>query len=97
LKAIDLLTINGDKRHFQNQIIELKERSKESENIIQTKLKEKDDDIAELKAAVKFLINKANAAAIADPSSELTSNEKGFPKKVKLSGVTNIAIGEVTK
>ena len=49
LKAIDLLTINGDRRHFQNQIVELKERSKDSENIIQTKLQEKDKDIAELK------------------------------------------------
>jgi hypothetical protein len=97
LKAIDLLTINGDKRHFQNQIVELKERSRDSENIIQTKLQEKDKDIAELKAAVKFLMNKANAAAIADPSSELISDEKGFPKKVKFAAVTNSAIGEVEK
>jgi hypothetical protein len=97
LKAIDLLTINGDKRHFQNQIVELKERSKDSEYIIQTKLQEKDKDIAELKAAVKFLMNKANAAAIADPSSELISDEKGFPKKVKFAAVTNSAIGEVEK
>jgi hypothetical protein len=97
LKTIDPLTINGDKRHFQSQIVELKEKSKDSEYIIQTKLQEKDKDIAELKAAVKFLMNKANAAAIADPSSEMISNEKGFPKKIKVSAMTNSATCEIAK
>jgi hypothetical protein len=52
-------------------------------------------DISELKAAIKFLKNKDNAAVIADPSSELISDEKGLPKKVKFSSMTNSAMGEV--
>jgi hypothetical protein len=45
LKAVDLLTINGDKIILQKQVLELKEKSKDSEYIIKAKLQEKDDQI----------------------------------------------------
>jgi hypothetical protein len=52
LKAVDLLSINGDKLVLQKQVTELKEKTRDNEYIIKAKLQEKDKDIAELKAAV---------------------------------------------
>jgi integrase len=48
LKAVDLLTISGDKIVLQKQVAELKEKSKNSEYIIKGKLQEKDKQIAAL-------------------------------------------------
>ena len=45
LKAVDLLTINGDKTILQKQVLELKEKSKDSEYIIKAKLQEKENQI----------------------------------------------------
>jgi hypothetical protein len=45
LKAVDLLTINSDKVILQKQVLELKEKSKDSEYIIKAKLQEKDDQL----------------------------------------------------
>jgi integrase len=45
LKAIDLLTINSDKVVLQKQVLELKEKSKDSEYIIKAKLQEKENQI----------------------------------------------------
>jgi hypothetical protein len=45
LKAIDLLTINSDKVILQKQVLELKEKSKDSEYIIKAKLQEKENQI----------------------------------------------------
>jgi hypothetical protein len=51
------------------------------ENIeMKTKLFERDNDIAELKAAVALLADKVNAAIIAnEPLSEVIFNQKGVP------------------
>jgi hypothetical protein len=49
LKAVDLLTINGDKIILQKQVLELKEKSKDSEYIIKAKLDEKDAEVQILK------------------------------------------------
>lgn len=48
LKAVDLLTINGDKVVLQKQVTELKEKSKDNEYIINGKLHEKDMQIEAL-------------------------------------------------
>ncbi len=48
LKAVDLLTINGDKIILQKQVLELKEKSKDSEYIIKAKLQEKENQIDSL-------------------------------------------------
>ena len=45
LKAVDLLTINSDKVLLQKQVLELKEKSKDSEYIIKAKLEEKENQI----------------------------------------------------
>jgi hypothetical protein len=45
LKAVDLLTINGDKIILQKQVLELREKSKDGEYIIKAKLQEKDDQL----------------------------------------------------
>jgi hypothetical protein len=48
LKAIDLLTINGDRVTLQKQITQLEEKSKDNEYIIKGKLQEKDKQIETL-------------------------------------------------
>jgi hypothetical protein len=48
LKAIELLTISGDKIVLQKQVAELKEKSKDNEYIIKAKLQEKDDQVQKL-------------------------------------------------
>jgi hypothetical protein len=49
LKAVDLLTINSDKLILQKQVLELKEKSKDSEYIIKAKLQEKEEQIQNMK------------------------------------------------
>jgi UTP-glucose-1-phosphate uridylyltransferase len=57
---------------------------------------QKDDDIAELKAAVAFLTSKVNSAILAnEPSSKVISDEKGIPKGIKVSAMEGIAIAEI--
>jgi hypothetical protein len=45
LKAVDLLTINGDQTLLQKQVKELKERNEDTEYVVKAKLREKDDQI----------------------------------------------------
>jgi hypothetical protein len=49
LKVIDLLTINNKQKILEKQIMELREKSRDNEYIIKTKLKEKDEQLHELK------------------------------------------------
>ncbi len=49
LKSVDLLTINNNQKVLEKQIIELKEKSNDSEYIIKAKLHEKDEQIEDLK------------------------------------------------
>ena len=48
LKAVDLLTINSDKVILQKQVLELREKSKDNEYIINAKLQEKENQIEAL-------------------------------------------------
>jgi hypothetical protein len=64
LKAVDLLTINSDKLVLQKQVLELKEKSKDSEYIIKAKLQEKEeqmrnmqDQFAAMQSQVQTLIS----------------------------------------
>ncbi len=57
LKAIDSLTINNQNK-LQKQVTVLSEKSREENFEMKTKLYERDNDIAELKAAVAFLTDK---------------------------------------
>jgi hypothetical protein len=49
LKVIDLLTINNKQKILEKEIMELREKSHDNEYIIKAKLKEKDEQIKELK------------------------------------------------
>ena len=49
LKAVDLLTINSDKVILQKQVLELKEKSKDSDYIIKAKLQEREEQIQNMK------------------------------------------------
>jgi hypothetical protein len=55
LKAVDLLTINGDKTILQKQVLELKEKSKDSDYIIKAKLQEKDGEIENMKGQMVLM------------------------------------------
>jgi hypothetical protein len=50
LKAIDLLTVDSDRKILQKQVMELEEKRRDSEYLIQTKLREKDEEIETLKS-----------------------------------------------
>jgi hypothetical protein len=50
LKAVDLLTINGNEQKLSKQVQELKEKSKEGEYVIKGRLEEKDRQIELLMA-----------------------------------------------
>jgi hypothetical protein len=49
LKAVDVLTIIGDKAMLQRQVFELKEETRNNEFLIEAKLKEKDEIINSMK------------------------------------------------
>jgi hypothetical protein len=49
LKAVDILTIIGDKAVLQRQVLELKEKTKNNEYLIDAKFKEKDEIINSMK------------------------------------------------
>ncbi|MGC2428774.1 MAG: hypothetical protein WA421_17195 [Nitrososphaeraceae archaeon] len=98
LKAIDSLTINNQNR-LQKQVAVLSEKSSQESIEMKTKLCERDNDIADLKAAVAFLADKVNAAIIAnEPSSKVIFNEKGTPTAIESIPVKfNTATCEVAK
>jgi hypothetical protein len=96
LKAVDFLTIN-DKSKLQKKVLDISQKANEENSIIKARLEERDSDIEELKAAVKFLTSKVNAAIISDTSSEVITNEKGIPKAIKFSTINNIATSEIAK
>ena len=97
LKAIDSLTINNQNK-LQKQVAVLSEKSREENIEMKTKLYERDNDIAELKAAVAFLTDKVNAAIIAnEPSSKVILNEKGVATAIEITAVNNSATAEIAK
>ena len=58
---------------------------------MKAKLYERDNDIAELKAAVAFLTDKINAAIIGnEPSSRVIFNEKGTPTAIEITTAGNM-------
>jgi hypothetical protein len=75
----------------------MSEKAREENGLIKMKLQERDNDISELKAAVKFLTDKINAAVIGEPTSEVIANEKGIPKAIKFSAMTGTLTGEISK
>jgi integrase len=97
LRIIPSISLEEDKLVLQKQLAALKEKSKDRDYLIENKLKQKDQDIAELKSAVRFLMDKVNAAVVAERSSEVESNEKGIPKAIKFSAMAGTATAKATK
>jgi hypothetical protein len=97
LKAVDFLTIN-DQRRLQKEVADISEKAKEENSLVKAKLQDRDNDIAELKAAVAFLTNRVNAAIIAnEPSSKVIANENGAPKAIQFTAMNNKATAEIIK
>jgi integrase len=95
LKAVDFLTINNRHR-LQKEVTDISQKAKEENSLVNAKLQQRDNDIAELRAAVAFLTDKVNAAIIAnEPTSKIISNEKGVPKRIKFSTIDGKATAEV--
>jgi hypothetical protein len=57
LKAVDSLTINGDKIVLQKQVTDLREKTKDNEYIIRAKLQEKEEQIKGIQNQLQALIS----------------------------------------
>ena len=55
IKAIDLLTINEDKKKLERQFVELKEKTKDNEYIIRARLQEKESEMQIMKQQIQML------------------------------------------
>jgi hypothetical protein len=66
LKAVDELTIDGDTRLLQKQVAELEEKRRDSEYIIQAKLREKEGEIEELKSQMSDVLTTLKMAKTKD-------------------------------
>jgi hypothetical protein len=82
LKAIDLLTISGDKIVLQKQVAELKEKTKDNDYIIKAKLQEKDEQIKTIQTQLQTLI-----AAVGNMNSQ--SGKQEVAKQLIEKGLYN--------
>ena len=60
MKAIDVLTINGDKSRLQKQVEDLKQETKDNEYIIKGKLQAKDQEIQSMQKQLKHVRDDMN-------------------------------------
>jgi len=60
LKAVDILTINGDKAQLQKQVEDLKQETKDNEFSIKGKLQEKDEEIRSMKEELSSMKSEMN-------------------------------------
>jgi hypothetical protein len=79
LKAVDLLTISGDKSILQKQIIELKEKDRDNNLLIKAKLSEKEEEIKELYQ--KDSINTDAISTLSDQLSEIVQEIEILKKR----------------
>jgi integrase len=84
LKAVDLLTINSDKLILQKQVLELKEKSKDSEYIIKAKLQEKEEQIQNMKGKYD-----SDIALLKDAISDMQQLLKNSKKLTEISQLSN--------
>jgi hypothetical protein len=74
LKAVDLLTISGDKSILQKQIIELKEKDRDNNLLIRAKLSEKEEEI-------KDSLNTDAISTLSDQLSEIVQEIEILKKR----------------
>jgi integrase len=97
LTFLDYATLEVAEKRVEAQLVQKDkeiELMKERFELLQQK---QNNDIAELKVAFEFLKNKDNAQVIGDPSSEVISDDRGIPKKIKFSTMTNSATCGIAK
>ena len=86
LKAIDSLTINGDKVVLQKQVAELKEKTKDSDYIIKAKLQEKEEQIKTI--TDQFSQMQHQMQSLLSSLSSMNENEKSnFAKQLFKVGI----------
>jgi hypothetical protein len=89
LKAVDLLTINSDKLILEKQVLELKEKSKDSEYIIKAKLQEKEEQIQNMKGKYD-----SDIALLKDAIYDMQQLLKNPEKLAEMSKFANREIGQ---
>jgi hypothetical protein len=83
---------------YKKEVTDISQKAKEQNSLINAKLQQRDNDIAELKAAFAFLSDKVNAAIIAnEPSSKVISDQKGVPKGIEFTSTAGNVKAEITK
>lgn len=89
LKAVDLLTINEDSNVLHKKVQELKEKSKDNELIIKTKLQEKDE-------AMEFMKEKydTDIALLKDAISDMQQLLKNPQKLIEISKAAAFVIDD---
>jgi integrase len=98
LTFLDYSTLEVAEKRVESQLAQKDkeiEIMKEQFDLFRERQKQRENDFAELKSAVEFLKDKINAAVITEPSSEVISDEKCIPKKVKFSTIAGTATGEI--
>jgi hypothetical protein len=86
LKAVDLLTINSDKLVLQKQVLELKEKSKDSDYIIRSKLEEKDIQLRNMQEQFNAIQSQVQVL-ISTLGSMDQSSKNELAKKMFQSGI----------
>jgi hypothetical protein len=86
LKAVDSLTISGEKVILQKQVAELKEKTKDSEYIIKAKLQEKEEQIKTITDQFSEMRNQMQS--LLSSLSSMNENEKSnFAKQLFKGGI----------
>jgi integrase len=86
LKAVELLTINGDKLVLQKQVTELTEKSNNNEYIIKAKLQEKDEEIRTIRE--QFTSMQSQMQTLVTTLGNMNETSKNsFAKQLYRSGI----------
>ena len=88
LKAVDLLTIDGDKSVLHKQVLELKEKSKDSEYIIKAKLQEKEEQMRNMQDQFTAMQSQVQTLISILGSMEQSSKNE-LAKKMFQNGIYN--------
>ena len=98
LAFLDYSTLEVAEKRVEAQLAQKDkemEIMKEQFDLLRERQKQRENDFAELKSAVEFLKDKINAAVIAEPSTEVITDEKGISKKIKFSAVVGTPTSEI--
>jgi flagellar capping protein FliD len=86
IKSVDLLTIHNDKSKLENQVKELKEKSKDTDYIIKAKLQEKEEKLNVMEERFNSMQSQIQSLMSALSSMD-QSTKNNFAKQLFSSGV----------